>query len=406
MSLKKGNFRRLIQVFPLFLLSAFTLFPLIVFVAVNGIDLSGYFSKPKHDANDEFLSSFIEPLTPWASIGGCGAGGSGSGGGGDGIRWLGMGVSGGLIDVEVMSKFNIDQDYRGFLITPRLSFKPSWTTELGITIPVMSKTGEVQYQTNEESFDRTTGGLGDIGIDFSKRFGISGEYNAQVSLQLPSGQYDIKRGSERDERFLPARLQKGSGLYSMSLSVNRTFDVNDGFWIVEASYDHPFIVRPFSKENQMIDTYYSAYKNRKDNSRFYYRGKAYGENDLGAYTPPNISVSAYYGYKGIDNYVHSWGFTFDAPLGVNWINSEKTEIYDPHPDPDHTAWSASFTYGIEFSRPKFPIFMAVSLPLHDKANGSGSNIYDSSPMEKWDWPDWDSFLNEWTLAIGFKSTIF
>ena len=406
MSRKRENVRCLIQVFPLVLLTAVTLLPLSAFVVMKAIE-SGFCSGKKEiKLDDELMSAFIPPLTPWASIGGCGAGGSGSGGGNDGIRWLGMGVSGGLIDIEVLSRMNINQDYRSFSISPRLSFKPSWTTELGITLPVMSKTGEVQYQTNDEPFDRTTGGLGDIEIDFSKRFGMSGEYDASLSLSLPTGQYDIKRGSERDERFLPARLQKGSGLYNASLSVSRTFDVNDEFLIAEASYEHPFNARPFSAENQMLDTYYSAYKDRTGSKRFYYRGKAYGENDLGAYTPPAVSLSAYYGYKGIDNYVHSWGFSFNAPMGVAWISSEKTEIYDPRPDPDHTAWNATFTYGLEFSRPKFPIFMAVSLPVSDRKNGPGDDIYDSSPMKKWDWPDWNSLLNEWTFAIGFKSTMF
>jgi hypothetical protein len=337
----------------------------------------------------------LPPVTPWNSIGGCGAGGSG-GGVADGIQWLGNGVHGGLIDVEVMSRSIIRQDFYQLAVAPRFSFKPTWTTTLGVSMPIMSKNGDVSYQSNETSEYHTTGGHGDLTIDFAKAVGFSGEYQMQLSLTLPTGQYDIKRGSDRSMSFLPVDFQKGAGIYSATLQIYRIIDVEDGFWKFDASYTQPFNMKPFSKKNEMLDTYYPAYKDRKKNDRFYYRFKPYGENDLGGYTPPSVSLGAYYAYRGMEGFVHSYGIYFMAPLAVAWIPEPSINVYDPKPDPDHMAWNSALIYQLEFSRRHFPLFLAVSVPLHDNADPSGS----------FDGPDWDDFGNQWIFAVGIKSTMF
>lgn len=342
--------------------------------------------------------------TPWSSVGGCGGGGSG-GGSADGIKWIGSGVSGGLIDIEVLPKFNFGQNFQNFTIAPRFSFKPTWTTQVGISVPVVSKTGEVQYRSNQPAKNRTTGGLGDLSIDLSKSLGMSGQYSLGLSVSIPTGQYDIKRGPDGGKEILPASLQKGGGLWNASLSLGYTKDVEDGMWLVDGSFSYPFNFS-LTGENQFMDEYFSDYKDSTSNSRFFYTFKPYGENDLGAYSPPSVSGAIYYAYRGIDHYVHSWGVSFGAPLGVAWVANEKEGKYDPRPDPDHQAWSAAFVYGIEFSRRKFPMYMAVSLPIHDKANDPAANEYDPAPMRQWDAPDWSDFGQQWTFALGFKATVF
>ena len=347
------------------------------------------------------IASYLSPeagfpsTTPWNSIGGCGAGGSG-GGVADGIQWLGNGVQGGLIDVELLPRYVIRRNFSQFSAAPRLSFKPTWTTMVGVSLPVMSKSGAVQYQSNAEEVDRTTGGMGDMTIDLSKQVGFAGEYQVQLALTLPTGQYDIMRGSDRAKFYLPVDFQMGSGVYNAMLQVSRSFDVEDGFWKVDVSYNHPFNMKPFSGKNEFLDSLLSAYADRTDNDRFYYRAKPYGENDLGGYTPPSASIAAYYAYRGVEGYVHSWGVYLSAPFGTAWIPEPAAGVYAPKPDPDHKAWNAAFIYGLEFSRPKFPVFLAVSLPLHDRAD----------PLNRIDPPDWDDFLNQWIFTVGIKSTMF
>lgn len=350
------------------------------------------------------FNSPVEVATPWQSIGGCGAGGSG-GGSGDGIKWIGQGVSGGYLEVEAFTKYTVGQNFTGVTFTPHLSIKPTWSTKLGVSIPWMSHSGEVQYRSNQIPADRTTGGLGDVSIDFSKTIGSGGAASLSASLSIPTGQYDIKRGTDSGKELLPSSFQKGSGLYSLTLGWDYSRDTDKGIWLYGLSYTHPFAMHLISGENEFNDSYWEGMDH--DGDRFEYRFKPYGENDLGAYTPPSVGGSIAYGYRGRPGIVQSFGVNFSVPLGVAWINSEKVGTYDPRPDPDHQAWSVAFAYGIEFSNADFPVFFAISLPLHDKSNAADpDDEYDESPMRKWDAPDWSDFGQQWTIAVGIKGSFF
>ena len=350
------------------------------------------------------FNSPVEVATPWQSIGGCGAGGSG-GGSGDGIKWIGQGVSGGYLEVEAFTKYTVGQNFTGVSFTPHLSIKPTWSTKLGVSVPWMSHSGEVQYRSNQIPADRTTGGVGDVSIDFSKTIGSGGAASLSASLTIPTGQYDIKRGTDSGKELLPSSFQKGSGLYSLTVGWDYSRDTDKGIWLYGLSYTHLFAMHLISGENEFNDSYWKDLDHNDD--RFEYRFKPYGENDLGAYTPPSVGGSIAYGYRGRPGIVQSFGVNFSVPLGVAWINSEKVGTYDPRPDPDHQAWSVAFAYGIEFSNSDFPVFLAVSLPLHDKSNAADpENEYDESPMRKWDTPDWSDFGQQWTIAVGIKGSFF
>jgi hypothetical protein len=349
-------------------------------------------------------------FTPWNAVGGCGAGGSG-GGGGDGIKWIGQGVSGGLIDVEVLPKFAAGQNFFNVTVSPRFSYKITSALSAGLTFPFSSKTGEVQPRSNLPAKNRTTGGLGDLSLDMSYTFGSIGQFSVSFSQTFPTAQYDIVRGSDRDKIFLPSSLQKGSGMFSSTLGIGFTKDVENGIWLADLSVSNSWMARIKGK-NRMIKEYFKEYfKNitlSPDDKRFYYTFKPYGENDFGDFTPPSVSANVHYGYRGVRGQVHSFGMTFSFPLGVAWIRDPSPGIYDPKPDPDHKAWSASFVYGIEFSRESYPLFIAFALPIHDKAPKpeDQKHEWDEKPMTKWNGPDWGDFLQQWTIGFGFKSTFF
>ena len=348
-------------------------------------------------------------MTPWTSVGGCGAGGSG-GGGGDGIKWIGKGVSGGVIQVELMPKFNLTQSSKSFTVAPRLTFKPHWKYTVGLSIPIQAKSGQVQPQTNIEPFDVTTGGTGDVGIDVSRSMGVEGAASLSFALAIPTGQYDIKRGADGSEILLPNSLQKGGGIWSLGVTYSYSKDVENGMWVWDGTFSYPFSIH-FSGENQFLDEYFSEYKANGSKDRFYpAHFKPYGENDLGGYTPPSLSASANYAYRGVEHYVHVFGFTFAAPLGVAWIPSYRSGMgrYDPRVDPDHMVWSAALAYGIEFSRDKFPMFLGISLPIHaQKYDGDTEKTkYDPEPYAKWRGPDWSDFGQQWTFAVGLKAAMF
>ena len=351
------------------------------------------------------FNSPVAPATPWESIGGCGAGGSG-GGSGDGIKWIGQGVSGGYLEAEVFTKYNVGQNFSALSVNPHFSIKPTWDTKVGVTIPLMSHRGEVQYRSNQSPTDRSTGGFGDISFDFSKTIGSGGAASLSASLTIPTGQYDIKRGTDAGKEILPSSFQKGSGLYSLTLGWDYSRDTDKGIWLYSLSYTQPFAMHLFSGENEFNDSYWKNIEN-KSGDRFKYRFKPYGENDLGAYTPPSIGGSIAYGYRGRLGIVQSFGVNFSIPLGVAWISSESVGKYDPKPDPDHQAWSMALVYGLEFSNPDFPVFLAFSLPIHDKAGGADSNNeYSEKPMKKWNAPDWSDIGQQWTIAVGVKGSFF
>ena len=354
-----------------------------------------------------FIMAFVvpvEPETPWESIGGCGAGGSG-GGSGDGIKWVGQGVSGGLLTTELFIKKSVGQNFSSFSFNPRFSTKPFWNTEIGLSLPFTTHQGEVQYRSNQVPVDRTTGGVGDLSVDVSQIIGSGGAASISLALAIPTGQYDIKRGSDASLEFLPASFQKGSGLYSLTLGWNYSKDTDKGIWLYSLSYSHPFAMRLFSGKNEFNDSYWATLDTKGDD-RFEYRFKYYGENDLGSYTPPSLSGSISYGYRGQRGFVHSVGLNLGVPIGVAWVASERVGTYDPRPDPDHQAWAASIVYGLEFSRMDYPLFFAISLPIHDKGEANSDDEYDDSPMRRWNAPDMSDFLQQWTLGFGIKGSFF
>jgi hypothetical protein len=148
----------------------------------------------------------------------------------------------------------------------------------------------------------------------------------------------------------------------------------------------------------------------RDKSRFQYWFKPYGENDLGAFTPPSLSFDAYYGNKKETEFMYCFGITFGCPLGTGWIASSKPDEYNPTPDPDFQAWNASFNYGMEFCSLKYPLFFGITLPIHDKTNPPNSLIaaqrYDESVVNHWSGPDMKDFGQAWTFSFGIKATMF
>jgi hypothetical protein len=297
-----------------------------------------------------------------------------------------------------MNSATIGQNFRFKTLSVRLSGKPHWKLSLGASLPWNSKDGQVQYQTNMPEKYAITGGIGDISADLGMTFGATGQFSGTLGLSFPTGQYDIKRGTDNANYYLPASLQNGSGLYNASLSLSYSRDIEDGILMFDLGYSQPFAMRLFSGENEFLENYFpdGVPEEAEDNSRYYYRFKWYGENDMGDYKPASLSASAFYGNRKVHGYVHSFGVTFSAQLGQAYMHHWDPSLYEPKVDPDQQMWSGTLNYGLEFSRPKYPIFVSIVKPIHDTGD---------KDME-WSQPDWKDFLHAWSVAIGVKSTMF
>ena len=113
-------------------------------------------------------------------------------------------MSGGYLETEVFTKYSVGQNFSAISLSPHFSIKPTWSTKLGVTVPWMSHRGEVQYRSNQPPEDRSTGGLGDVSFDFSKTIGSGGAASLSASLSIPTGQYDVKRGTDASQMILPS----------------------------------------------------------------------------------------------------------------------------------------------------------------------------------------------------------
>jgi hypothetical protein len=350
-------------------------------------------------------------LLPWLNIGGCGAGGSGGLGGGN-IKWIGRGVSGGLLEVQSITSVEVGQTRRNFASMQRLSFKPTYASSIALSIPVLSKMAQFQPQTNLPSRTEVTGGVGDLLLDYSRSFGSIGQYSLMASLTLPTGQYDIKRGEETGKQYLSNMLQLGGGIYAASLGLCYSKDFDRGILIADFLATHPFEIN-FSGRSKYNDEasggwgYDTDLMNNDEEKRFAYHFKPYGENDLGGYTAPSLYGALYYGDKRNPRYVYSYGLTLSVPLQVNWIPNYSASLYDPIPDPDFWTWSGTLQYGVEFSHDERPLYLVFAKQIHDRATPpSQSDRYNVDAVSTWNGPDWRDFWNTWSFAIGIKTSAF
>jgi hypothetical protein len=155
----------------------------------------------------------------------------------------------------------------------------------------------------------------------------------------------------------------------------------------------------FDRKNRYLATDYKAYRDVTENrERFYYRYivKPYGESDRGDYYPPSLSLDAMYAFRSTRGLTPSIQLYVTAPFGVRWVHSYLPTVYDPHPAPDHRAWDAVISYGMEFSSMRVPLFLGIGLPIHDR----------SDPKGTWDAPDWEAIGNEWLFALGLRAALF
>jgi hypothetical protein len=354
-------------------------------------------------------------MMPWGSVGGCGAGGSG--GAGASAKWIGTGVTGGLLDVQVMYGSTASKTSNIGALETRMSIHPTYTSTLALTLPVLGKTGVVQQPSS--AYDISPGGInngmGDIRIDWQDAFGLSGQFSYNFTLTAPTGTYAETFGSDKSKNYLPSYLQLGTGCYNLSLDLGYTKDFDKAMLLIDAIYSHPFALN-FSGESDLYGKYsdpmYTNWDALPDveKKRFRYYFKPYGENDLGAYFPPSVTLSAFYGTKAIEEYVHSFGAMFTVPIGVAWKPDVIENSYKPIPDPDNQVWTLTLCYGLEVTRPNFPLFFAAYIPIHSKTasatNAQANDPYNTAIMARLTGPDWKDILHRWSVFVGTKTTLF
>jgi hypothetical protein len=160
-------------------------------------------------------------LASWQTVGGCGA--SAATGAGVGVKWIGRNVHGGLFNVQTLGSYTppipsdvkkVDhQFFLSTLITRDLD--DAWN--LGVNIPLVYKYMRDPYSLN---VDLSNGGLGDVFVQLTRKFGTIHDTIVTAAVGLPTGKYD----QQYKMSYLRQHQQLGFGRVAGSLLIDHNID--------------------------------------------------------------------------------------------------------------------------------------------------------------------------------------
>lgn len=195
------------------------------------------------------VSTATAPTAWWDNVGGCGVGGA-SGGGGGGAKWVGRGITGGLVDMQLMSSITVGGDYYYKSFSARYSSKFFNKLNVGMSLPWSIKEGTFEYDTNESKNTQMINGFGNMGFDCSYSFGETENMSVAWNLGLPTGRYDHRRadpglmpmvGKNTVTSLVTPELQPGNGLFSTGLALDYSIDKDWGPIMFGVSYSASFL---------------------------------------------------------------------------------------------------------------------------------------------------------------------
>jgi hypothetical protein len=334
-------------------------------------------------------------IAVWNNIGGCGSSGGGAAAGAG--KWVGRGVTGGLVDLEILSNKTLGGDYLYSATAGSLTFHnpshPNYTA--GLSLAWKSNTFEYEgYKVAEDltsRMERTTGGFSDLGLSFNRLFGNENEHSLGVSASLPTGQHDIKRlhfkgqNIEPDDvRWMNPFVQPGSGLYSLGLSYEWTKTKDWGLLVFGGSYTSAWAwdnqgckdvkgVQP-TVNNKVLscqeaspspltwklwELQHQPFGGDEDMTW----ENSYGAPGTGGTGADGVSLFGYIGRKE-ESSTQNVGLTLSVPLaptyyweyGPGSLNSRASTRIRTN---DYTL---KLSTGLEITNPNFPIFLSLGVP--------------------------------------------
>ncbi|HKP96040.1 MAG TPA: hypothetical protein VJ385_09815 [Fibrobacteria bacterium] len=331
----------------------------------------------------------------WNNIGGCGSSGGGAAAGAG--KWVGRGVSGGLVDLEILGNETLGGDYLYSATAGSFTFHapslPNYTA--GVSLALKFNTFEYEgYKVAEDLTSRmvrNAGGFGDLGFSLNRLFGNENEHSLGLSFSLPTGQHDIKRlhfkgqNIEPDDvRWANPFVQPGSGLYNAGLSYEWTKTKDWGLLVFGGSYTAAFAwdnmscrddLPPGKTVNDRVLSCQAAGPSALTYKLWELKHQPWGDPDpktwmdsygapgTGATGADGISVYGYIGHKE-EASTQNVGLTLSAPLAPTYYweygpgtndNRVSTRIrtYD---------YTLKLSAGLEITNPNFPVFLSLGLP--------------------------------------------
>jgi hypothetical protein len=329
----------------------------------------------------------------WSNIGGCGSSGGGAAAGAG--KWVGRGVSGGLVDLEILSNKTLGGDYIYSAVVGTSTFHwpshPDWTASLALAWK--SNTFEYEgYKVAEDltsRMERTTGGFGDLGLSLNRLFGNENEHSVGLSLLLPTGQHDIKRlhfkgqNIEPDDvRYMNPFVQPGAGLYNLGASYEWTKTKDWGLLVFGGSYSSAWAWDNWGCRDRLAGTpndkllscqaagpspltwkvwelRHQPYGDQPDLDW----NTSYGAPGTGATGADGVSLYGYVGRKE-EASTQNLGLTLSVPLAPAYYWE-----YGPGTNDNRVStrirtndYVLKFSAGLEITNPNFPIFLSLGVP--------------------------------------------
>ncbi|MDQ3003044.1 MAG: hypothetical protein M3Y08_17500 [Fibrobacterota bacterium] len=330
----------------------------------------------------------------WNNIGGCGSSGGGAAAGAG--KWVGRGVSGGLVDLELLTNQTIGGDYLYSNFGPSFTFHtPAFPTyTLGLSMAFKSNAFEYEgYKVSEDLTSRQprhTGGFGDLGLSFNRLLGNENEHSLGLSVSLPTGQHDIKRLhfkgqniEEDDVRYMNPFVQPGSGLYNLGLSYEWTKTKDWGLLVFGGSYTSTWAWDNHGCRDKLNDTPNKKFISCQGASPSVLTWKvwelehqrsiwnnpnpnwtnSYGAPGTGATGADGLSMFGYIGHKE-EASTQNVGMTLSIPMAPTYYFE-----YGPGSNDNRVStrirtndYVLKLSAGLEITNPDFPIYIGVGVP--------------------------------------------
>jgi hypothetical protein len=260
------------------------------------------------------LRTTAATLASWGNVGGCGVGGGASSSTAGGAKWIGRGVTGGRFDLQCLTSESF-MPLRGYftgvntrIATGRLFEK--WV--LGVNVPILYKRRDVEVLGVQKT--ATIPGFGDIGLEVTRKLGITNSSLVTLMLSAPTGAYDAQRAGI----VLPQQLQLGSGVLGATGLFEHTFDRDWGLIVAGGT--------------------------------FTYGGWT---NGIGDYRAPSFAGYTYLGYT-LGPFVPSAGVTLLAKVGHDRERQR---------DLDDALFISMFSLAVEWSIDWLAVLLSGTLPV-------------------------------------------
>ncbi len=304
--------------------------------------------------SDEWLLATRERgLASWGNIGGCGVSGAATSSGG--VKWVGRGVTGGLVDVQCILSQNMFPDgAQQSTFSTRLGTSIGYKWLVAATVPFRYNVEEV-FDGDISKGDTYLPGFGDISLELTRKLGITNAHTVTLSLSIPAGAHDAVRKGV----VLPQRMQLGSGVMSVSGVYEFTRDFDWGPMIFGGN------------------VFYSGWENSIEEREGDFRGSG-------------ASGYVYAGYM-LGPFVPSFGLNLTTK-----ITGDRGEGF---PQKGQPMVMVSPTVAIEWSIDWLAILLSASMQL---------SLFEGSNPLFGGAGDWEPVfeLETWTLGLGVQTSIF